>query len=109
MWIVVTMSSSSTPTRSVCNLGEAGARAARDRGVTSTRYSRLVRDRMDRYSDLDTEGTVLRTESVSLTAGASTLGENAAPAAQPAAVFVAPAVARYARTALDRPWLALLM
>ena len=34
------------------NLGEAGARAARDRGVTSTRYSRLVMERLDRYADL---------------------------------------------------------
>ena len=99
------------------NLGEAGARAARNRGVTSTRYSRLVQDRMDRYSDLDAESAGLRTEAVSLAAGAPIPGAAAAPPVTPAAASAAqspaaPAVTagpRYAPTALDRPRLAFLM
>ena len=75
------------------NLGEAGARAARDRGVTSTRYSRLVMERMDRYADLiPTAAPGLRREMVSLIAGAAACG---APGPEP--------TLRRGRPALTRP------
>ena len=68
------------------NLGEAGARAARARGVSQTRYSRLVADRMARYETLSVSAPAdaVRYETVSHAAGAAGTGLQALESPEPA-------------------------